>query len=370
VVNRDSFRRDQKKELLARLSKSIAEEDSGPVKVSNQNTNTEEKEPVSDKSWKAHERRMWAPIVPGLIPPFVVMVALIWVLVVPRSGANSNNTSYAYIGPLPHGTIVGPSFGIGVPQPGLQCIALDDTEEPDIHAEAYLAVFADTFDVAFEKEKETELPFASIVKLLGALVVEEEYDMNAMIGLLEPVDAEGNGMDLEVGEKARVRDLLAAALIGSRNDAMYAIAQNYSGGTEGFVGKMREMALRLGMSRTSVQNVVGLDSPEQYSTVSDVAVLVIAAMQNSELASLMSQTSYTIRTSYGREESIGTTNALLGKVEGVIGGKTGYTEDAGLSLVTYIDDGPDFVTVVFNAEDRYAESEKLIQAVREGYQCR
>jgi D-alanyl-D-alanine carboxypeptidase len=53
----------------------------------------------------------------------------------------------------------------------------------------------------------------------------------------------------------------------------------------------------------------------------------------------------------------------------VIGVKTGFTSNAGMSLVAYVDDDPDFVTVVLNAEDRYEESKVLIQGVRQGFVC-
>jgi D-alanyl-D-alanine carboxypeptidase (penicillin-binding protein 5/6) len=202
------------------------------------------------------------------------------------------------------------------------------------------------------------------------MVVVDAYDLETEIALKEEVDAEGNGIDLEVGEKVKVKDLLGAALVGSKNDAMYALAQNYPGGVQAFVESMDEKRADFGMNDTSVVNPIGLDDPEQYSTPRDIALLMIVAMREPVISDIVALPSYTVETAAGRQEIVYATNTLLTEVPGVVGGKTGYTAEAGLSLVTFIDDDPDFVTVVFNAEDRYEASKRLIEAVRLGYACR
>lgn len=305
-----------------------------------------------------------------LLLSITAVITLAWTLMLTGSSASGESIDYRYIGPLPgkeQSTLISSNE---LPSPSMQCERIMDIAEPEIAAHSYIAVFADSFTVAFERNADERFRFASIVKLLGAIVVAEEYDTEEMIGLVEPVNAEGNGMDLEVGEKASVREMLAAALVGSRNDAMYALAQNYPGGLAGFVERMRSKAIDLGMQNTSVENVIGLDGDGQYSSARDIALLMVAVMRHPEIADLLGCSSYTVVTSYGRRVMIWTTNSLLGKIEGVVAGKTGYTWGAGLSLVEYVDGDPDFVTVVFNAEDRYVESERLIEAVRDGCVCR
>lgn len=370
MVNKDSYRREKKRDLLARLSDGIAQEDRMSSADRGKAEGNFSQAQGGKQIGKSFSGRNPLSSISALGPILIIVVILFWTANVSRSGAQSSTEADSYIGPLPDDTVVVEWEQRMLPRPGLRCERLGGMVEPEIHASAYLAVFTDSFEVAFEKSKDKQLPFASIVKLVGALVVSHYYAMDSTIGLLDAVDVEGNGMDLEVGEMASVEDLLSAALIGSKNDAMYALAQNYEGGQAGFVSEMNHTAEILGMEHTSIQNVIGLDSPEQYSTAEDVAILLSAVMKDPVLKRFLSIASYTVHTSYGRDEVIGTTNALLGKVDGVIAGKTGYTGDAGLSLVAYVDDDPDFITVVFDAEDRYAETEKLITAVRKNYLCR
>jgi D-alanyl-D-alanine carboxypeptidase (penicillin-binding protein 5/6) len=244
---------------------------------------------------------------------------------------------------------------------------VSDSSKPDIHAESYIAVFAEGFQVVVEDNTDEHLPFASIVKLLGVLVSLDYYDMDDELALLEPVDDLGNGLDLEVGETLSFREILGAVIVGSKNDAMYILYQNYPGNGEKFIAEMNDLADQLGMNDTNVVNPVGLDSAGQVSTPRDLAILGIVAMKNDVISDYAGRTYYDVTTSIGREERVWATNYLVGRLEGVIGLKTGYTEGAGSCLISYVDDNYDFVTVVLNAEDRFEETEKLVNWVRENY---
>ena len=282
-----------------------------------------------------------------------------------------SHVTYTFIGPLP-ATVSADMGQTGrIPEPSRRCSVVSVEESPalDIDARAYLAIDVTSFKVLYEKNMDERVPFASIVKLLGSLVALDEFELDAKMGLLHEVDAQENGIDLEVGEMVGFEDLLGAALVGSKNDAIYAITQNYPGGTAGFVDAMQKRAEEIGLDNTSVVNVIGLDDPHQYSTPRDIAVLLIVAMRNPEIARLVSMSSYTVHTDRGRDESIWSTNSLLGQVDGVIGGKTGFTSEAGWSMATYVEDRPDFVTVVMNADDRYEATKDLINLVRGTYEC-
>ncbi|MBN1618025.1 D-alanyl-D-alanine carboxypeptidase [Candidatus Dojkabacteria bacterium] len=244
------------------------------------------------------------------------------------------------------------------------------TDTPEVNAQSYFVFYADNFDVIASKNENEKVSFASIVKLLSSLVALEYYhDMDQELALLEPVDAQGSGLDIEIGETLSVRELLSAALVGSRNDAMYVLAQNYPGGVNSFVEAMNKKARDLGMKDTLIENPIGFDNDKQYSSLRDIAVLSVTAMKNSFISETVSKASVIVTTSYGREEVVDSTNYLLWEVDGVIGLKSGYTENAGLCLVTYVDDNPDFITIVLNSEDRYEESKTLINWVRENYRC-
>ena len=373
MVNRDSYHRKLKKERLSVLAQQTVSDDidsdSQKSKADSQKVHGKSGVVIEETEKKQKVTRSFSWLIPLGVPPLIVVAAVLLMLILPKIGAQGEEYDYKYIGPLPVNHVSSYRETVADVFPSKRCMPKTEIVDPEINASSYVSVYADSFHTLFEKDPDMQLPFASIVKLLGALVVVDSFDMDESMGLLEWVDAEGNGMDLEVGEKASVRELLGAALVGSRNDAMYALAQNYPGGTAAFVAQMQLAADRIGMTSTTVENVIGLDSPSQRSTARDVAVLMISVMKEKEIASLLILPSITVNTSWGREEVIWSTNTLLGKVEGVVAGKTGYTQEAGLSLVTYVDAEPDFVTVVLNAGDRYGETEKLIAAVKESYDC-
>ncbi len=256
-----------------------------------------------------------------------------------------------------------------VPSLENRCVKNDGVVDPEIAAQSYYVIFADSFQQAAAKSQNSRVSFASITKLLGMLVSLEHYDLEDEFVLLQAVDTQANGLELEVGEGVKVRDLIAASVIGSKNDAMFTLAQNFPGGELAFVDAMNEKADELGLKNTHVVNPVGYDDDGQYSTPHDIAILSVAAMRNPVIRGFAAESSYTLVTSTGRSIEFSTTNGLIGQVDGVIGLKTGYTEAAGMCLVSYVDDAQDFVAVVMNAEDRVEESRKLIEWVRSSYIC-
>ncbi len=276
-----------------------------------------------------------------------------------------------YVGPLPSSEVE-PSHEIMSPITNPRCTVSGSEAEsfPAISARSYFVIFADNFQVAASEKETEQVAFASIVKLLGAMVAIEEYDLSQSLALKTEVDVEGNGMDLMIGEKLTVKELLEAALVGSKNDAMWVLAQNYPGGEAAFVEKMQEKADDLGMDDTTVKNPIGLDESGQVSTPRDLGILAVASMKNDIISGIVSQGSVVVESATGREELIWNTNQLVGVVDGVVGIKTGYTEDAGLCLVSYVRDDQDFVVVLLGSEDRIEESRQVIDWVRRNYTCR
>jgi D-alanyl-D-alanine carboxypeptidase (penicillin-binding protein 5/6) len=293
---------------------------------------------------------------------------------------------YDYIGPLKHYEKT--SFEIYAPkvsasdqatlendinlqtwQDLTRCRKKGQSSEPDIDADAYMVVFVEDFQVAIQKNAKQKTSFASITKLLGALVALDHYSLEEELSLLEKIDTAGNGLDLELDEKMTVENLLAAALVGSRNDAMAVLAQNYPEGEQGFVEAMNQKAKILGMSNTSIENPIGFDSENQYSTPNDITILSIAAMQRDFIREYVKQKQITVYTVDQRSIRVKSTNPLIGEMNRVVGLKTGYTAKAGLCLVSYVDADPDYIIIVLNAEDRAIASENLINWVEDNYDC-
>ncbi|MDD3662125.1 MAG: serine hydrolase [Candidatus Dojkabacteria bacterium] len=369
VNARDVSHQTFKKELLERLAKEV--EETSDVNV-HRASRAQEKSALLERvvvpgreTTKNNATFPWQVIIAGVL--FLAVGSVVLHLLA--------KPPVRFIGPGPIAVDTGVfEASSEVSEPALMCTPDPAFVMPEIKAQRYVALFADSFRTAYGRGQDDRVSFASIAKLLGLMVVVEEYDMDERMALREPFDVEGNGIDLAVGEQVSVQDLLGAAVVGSKNDAMMVLAQNFPGGVEAFVGRMNDRADDLGMDSTSVVNPVGYDAPGQYSTPRDIAVLIAAASRYQKLRELMTQETYVVSTGLGRTEVVTTTNSLLGSMEGIVAGKTGYTADAGLSMALYVqgnvsEGDPDIITVVMNADDRYEVTSVLISAVREGYRC-
>jgi len=162
----------------------------------------------------------------------------------------------------------------------------------------------------------------------------------------------GSRIGLKAGQQLRMRDLLAAMVVRSANDACRAIADHF-GVT--FVSSMNQRAAALGLRDTQFVDPCGHDKPGQYSTAADLARLAEQAMQHPEFARLARTERLTISTVDGRRQfRFATTNALLGRYEGVIGVKTGSTGRAGNCVVAIAErSGVRVLLVLLHAPNRW-----------------
>ena len=158
-----------------------------------------------------------------------------------------------------------------------------------------------------------------------------------------------SSVHLLVGEKLSVRDLLAAALIQSANDAAFALAAGTAGSVSEFVGLMNAKARQLGLTHTHFVRPDGLDVPGHYSSARDVLKLARVAMKKPLVRRLVAMQSATI--AGGR--SLFSWNDLLGRYPGLIGVKTGHTDAAGWCEVAAARrDGVTIYTVVLGSPTR------------------
>jgi D-alanyl-D-alanine carboxypeptidase (penicillin-binding protein 5/6) len=139
----------------------------------------------------------------------------------------------------------------------------------------------------------------------------------------------GSSIFLVPGEELRVRDLLAAALVQSANDAAFALAAHVGNGSvKRFVGLMNAEAAELGLEDTRYVRPDGLDTPRHYSTAEDTLRLARLAMRQPLVRKLVR--TRTIRVG---NRSFRNWNDLLWTFDGLIGVKTGHTDDAGWTEV-------------------------------------
>ena len=159
-------------------------------------------------------------------------------------------------------------------------------------------------------------------------------------------------------------------MLRSGNDAAVALAEYVGGSVEGFSELMNNKAKELKLNNTHFVTPHGLDNSNHYTTALELAKLTDYAMQNETFAKIVGTKSTSININ-GYPTQINNTNELLGVLNGVVGVKTGFTNNAGRCLVTEIKrDGMDIITIVLGADtknDRTKDSVKLIEYTFSNY---
>ena len=201
-------------------------------------------------------------------------------------------------------------------------------EAVEVSATACVLMDADTGLVLYRKNEDQRMLIASVTKLMTALVVLEQGEVDETVTVTAAHMAEGSSMYLRVGEKLTLEELLYGLLLCSGNDAALALTE-CAGGVEPFVALMNEKAAALGMKNTHFANPNGLDDEEHYSTAYDMALLACAAANEPTLRRIAST-----RTAAIGGRTLTNHNKLLSRMVGCIGLKTGYTKAAGRTLVS------------------------------------
>lgn len=208
------------------------------------------------------------------------------------------------------------------------------------------------------KNIDKRLPMASTTKIMTALIIAEECDLNQVITVPDQaVGVEGSSIYLKKDECISVKDLLYGLMLRSGNDAACALAVHHSGSVEKFVEKMNDRAKELGATQTNFANPSGLPDDEHYTTARDLCNIARQAMSNPAFAQIVSTKNYA-----GDYRYFTNKNKLLHRLEGANGVKTGYTQKAGRCLVSSAKrDNMDVVCVVLNCYDMFERSEAIIE---------
>ena len=244
----------------------------------------------------------------------------------------------------------------------------DTASFPIISAQGALAVDLVTMMPLYEKNPDARLLPASTTKIITALVAMEEYD-NDDVFLVNGKNIEGQKMGLITGEKIDFSSLLDGLLIFSANDAAEVLAVNYPGGRDVFISEMNKKALDLGLNNTNFENPTGFDGGNHRTTSSDLIRVGIAAMEIPEFAQIVSQKEKVVTSVDGiHVHKLTNTNILLGQ-NGILGIKTGWTENARENLVTYLEkDGKKIMIALLGSQDRFGETQEIIDWVFDHYQ--
>ena len=222
--------------------------------------------------------------------------------------------------------------------------------------------------VLFEKNKDKKLAMASTTKIMTAITaIENCEDLDEKFEIPpKAVGIEGTSLYLRKGDVYSTRDLLYALMLISGNDASVAIAEHVAGTTSEFLTLMNEKAKEIGATNSHFANTHGLDEDGHYTTAYDLAKITAYALNNDTFREIVStQSTKIVNSKEGQEEPryLRNKNKLLFKLDGCIGVKTGFTNDAGRCLVSAIErNGMRLICVVLNCGPMFEESTTLLNS--------
>ncbi|TNC99147.1 MAG: D-alanyl-D-alanine carboxypeptidase (penicillin-binding protein 5/6) [Gallionellaceae bacterium] len=216
--------------------------------------------------------------------------------------------------------------------------------------------------VLWEKQAARKLPPASLTKLMTALLVLEQNQLQAPVSVSAEATREtGSRLNLKANEGFLVQDLLTATLMQSANDACHALADHLAGSESAFVKQMNRRAQELGLSATHFQNACGHDAPQHLSTANDLARLAHELLKHPQVIAITSQAKTTITTLEGKAYKVSNKNALIGRYDGALGLKTGYTAKAGKCLVAYAKrKDKEVLLVLLHGQDRWWDTVDIL----------
>lgn len=218
--------------------------------------------------------------------------------------------------------------------------------------------------VLFEKNAKDKLPMASLTKIMTAIIsLENPKADDRYVVTAENLVGE-DSMGLEAGEILTLEELLYGLMLPSGNDASEVLATNYPGGREKFIEAMNKKAKALGLTDTSFSNPSGLQGDGiQHTTTYDLLVITRYALDNFPLfADIVTKSEYQLpATATHKAYNLFNETNLLTTYPGVKGVKTGFTPEAGLCLVSYLDyKGHKIIGIILNSENRRGEMKELL----------
>lgn len=253
-----------------------------------------------------------------------------------------------------------------------QLRAIDAARPPALAGTAALVMDLGANRVVYQRNGDRQTAPASLTKIMTAvLAIERGGDLSATVTAQADDLIEGSAMGLRVGDRVTVEQLLWGVLLPSGNDASEALARYVGGGSvPRFVDMMNEKARSLGLVNTHFSNAHGLDAAGHYSSAVDLAELSRYALRYPVFAKMVAAPEHELIVS-NRTYTIRNTNTLLlarPPLSGVTGVKTGFTDNAGDSLVASFDrEGTKILVVVLGTANRNEAALALVAYVSEHF---
>jgi len=205
---------------------------------------------------------------------------------------------------------------------------------PNIQARTAILVDYQSGKVLYENQPDHSIHPASMTKIMTAIVVfdllaTERISLDDKVTISEKAwrmsQAGYSSMFIMVNDEISVENLLRGIIVASGNDACVALAEGVAGTEENFVSLMNDKAKEIGMISTNFANTSGINNPDNYSTVRDIALMSRYLIKNyPEYYEYFKETEFTWERTGGNPITQGNRNTLLYKNIGVDGIKTGH----------------------------------------------
>lgn len=232
----------------------------------------------------------------------------------------------------------------------------------EVSAKACIMIEAVTGNVIYEKNSHDRLPMASTTKIMTTILSLESGDLDTQFTVdSNAIKVEGSSMGLLEGDIVTKRALCYGMMLPSGNDSANATAIKLGGSFENFAKMMNDKAIQIGMNDTLFVTPSGLDEGGHCSTAYDMALLTRYALKNPDFREICG--TYTAQVNFGNppyDRWLKNSNKLLNMYDGVIGVKTGFTDDAGRCLVSACErDGVTLIVVTLNAPNDWNDHMSL-----------
>ncbi len=233
-------------------------------------------------------------------------------------------------------------------------------EGPQIGAEAAILMDVNTGTILYSKNIHEHLYPASTTKILTCLLAVENAKLDDAVtfsyNAVHSVTEGGSNMGMDAGQSLTLEECLYGIMVGSANEAANAVAEHVGGNIENFAKMMNARAKELGCQDSNFVNANGLYDKNHYTSAYDLATIARTFFKNELLCKIADTPTYHFVPSAGQPDDFYLHNKhklINGDIsyDGIVGGKTGYTDEARETLVTCAErNGMKLVCVILKEE--------------------
>jgi D-alanyl-D-alanine carboxypeptidase (penicillin-binding protein 5/6) len=247
----------------------------------------------------------------------------------------------------------------------------ENSTQPYLLGQAGLVADMNTNQILFQKNASTQLPIASLTKIMTSLIILNEHSLDELVTIPSQASTVGGSMIfLKTGQQLDIHSLLKALLIESSNDAAIALAIHNAGSVDDFVTKMNQKTIELDLQNTSFANPMGFDDPNNYSTVHDLLKLAKELYANPVAREIVNTKKSTIADSAGNTYKLTSTNLILNNYLNVTGLKTGSTDLAGGCFIGVSEGEIPIISIILGSNDRFLDSKTMLDWAKQNYKIK